>query len=86
MPFVLAFALAAACASSKGMTKPTAVSPKPANPAPAPSVQTAPAPADGSRAEPAVDPAAAFMLGLMPLKSTGVDVFRALHPTYDGRG
>src|SRR5438034_182949 len=26
------------------------------------------------------------MLGLMPLKSTGVDQFRALHPTYDGRG
>jgi subtilisin family serine protease len=26
------------------------------------------------------------MLGLMPLKSTGVDVFRAAHPTYDGRG
>ena len=28
----------------------------------------------------------AYMLGLMPLKSTGVDVFRAAHPTYDGRG
>jgi subtilisin family serine protease len=26
------------------------------------------------------------MLGLMPLKSTGVDVFRIAHPTYDGRG
>src|SRR5438876_721051 len=26
------------------------------------------------------------MLGLMPLKSTGVDVFHAAHPTYDGRG
>ncbi|PYO71683.1 MAG: hypothetical protein DMD64_13825 [Gemmatimonadetes bacterium] len=26
------------------------------------------------------------MLGLMPLKSTGVELFRALHPTYDGRG
>jgi subtilisin family serine protease len=26
------------------------------------------------------------MLGLMPLKSTGVDLFRSLHPTYDGRG
>ena len=36
--------------------------------------------------QPAVDPAVAFMLGLMPLKSTGVDVFRTLHPTYDGRG
>ncbi|HEV8304954.1 MAG TPA: S8 family serine peptidase, partial [Gemmatimonadales bacterium] len=28
----------------------------------------------------------AFLLGLMPLKSTGVDAFRAAHPTYDGRG
>ena len=36
--------------------------------------------------QPAVDPAVAYMLGLMPLKSTGVDLFRALHPTYDGRG
>jgi subtilisin family serine protease len=26
------------------------------------------------------------MLGLMPLKSAGVDVFRVAHPTYDGRG
>jgi subtilisin family serine protease len=26
------------------------------------------------------------MLGLMPLKSTGVDAFRNSHPTYDGRG
>jgi subtilisin family serine protease len=26
------------------------------------------------------------MLGLMPLKSTGVDLFRAAHPSYDGRG
>src|SRR5256886_10464447 len=27
-----------------------------------------------------------FMAGLMPLKSTGVDQFRAKRPTYDGRG
>jgi subtilisin family serine protease len=70
-----------ACASSKGgITKPAA-------PKPAPSV--AAVPSDGSRAataQPAVDPAMAYMLGLMPLKSTGVDVFRSLHPTYDGRG
>src|SRR5207245_4017666 len=36
--------------------------------------------------QPAVEPPVAYMLGLMPLKSTGVDVFRAAHPTYDGRG
>jgi subtilisin family serine protease len=28
----------------------------------------------------------AYRLGLMSLASTGVDVFRAAHPTYDGRG
>src|SRR5256885_15534481 len=39
-----------------------------------------------SMPQPAVDPAVAYMLGLMPLKSTGVDIFRALHPTYDGGG
>ena len=75
--------LGAACASSKGITKP-ATKPVPATPSP-----SAPVPSDGSRAStarPAVDPAVAYMLGLMPLKSTGVELFRALHPTYDGRG
>ena len=70
---------AAACAGTTTVTKP-------ARPTPA---ARAPAPSDGSRAatpQPAVEPAVAYMLGLMPLKSTGVDVFRALHPTYDGRG
>ncbi|MGH7419406.1 MAG: hypothetical protein ACREKB_16660, partial [Candidatus Rokuibacteriota bacterium] len=33
-----------------------------------------------------MEPPVAFLLGLMPLKSTGVDIFRAAHPTYDGRG
>ena len=76
--------LGAACASSKGITKP-ATKPVPATPSPS----AAPVPSDGSRAStarPAVDPAVAYMLGLMPLKSTGVELFRALHPTYDGRG
>jgi len=75
--------LGTACASTKAI-KPTTKA-APAVPAPAAS--------DGSRAagggggpQPAVDPAMAYMLGLMPLKSTGVDLFRALHPTYDGRG
>src|SRR2546421_1546804 len=36
--------------------------------------------------EPALPPAIAFMTGLMPLRDTGVDQFRLLHPTYDGRG
>jgi tripeptidyl-peptidase II len=70
--------LATACASSKAITKP--VKPVPAPPTALP---------DASRAaglQPVVDPAVAYMLGLMPLKSTGVDAFRSLHPTYDGRG
>jgi tripeptidyl-peptidase-2 len=78
---ILSLAIIAACASGKGMTKPA--------PGPKPSRPTSAVPSDGSRAampQPAVDPAIAYMLGLMPLKSTGVDVFRALHPTYDGRG
>src|SRR5216117_2545306 len=72
--------LGTACASTK------AVGPKVA-----PATKSAPPPlpttvaADGSRT-PVVDPAVAYMLGLMPVKNTGVDVFQAIHPTYDGRG
>ncbi|MGE5804014.1 MAG: S8 family serine peptidase [Gemmatimonadota bacterium] len=79
--------LFAACASSKGATKPSQ---------PQPAVTATRVPADASRApepgpppgapQPLVDPAIAHMLGLMPLKSAGVDLFRAAHPTYDGRG
>ena len=76
--------LAAACASTKAVTKP-------AQPPPTPAVQ---APPDASRTrqtgepgpQPIVEPAVAYMLGLMPLKSAGVDQFRTAHPTYDGRG
>jgi tripeptidyl-peptidase-2 len=72
-------ALGAACAST------TAVAPKVA---PGPKVQppmTAP-PDNTQTAQHLVDPAVAYMLGLMPLKSAGVDVFRVARPTYDGRG
>lgn len=68
--------LGAACASTK------TVAPKAT---PAPKSPPTMAPADGSRT-PVVDPAIAYMLGLMPVKSAGVDVFQALHPTFDGRG
>ena len=52
------------------------------------------APADGSAAgpaetkpkEPIFPPQLAFMAGLMPLHSTGVDRFQAAHATFDGRG
>jgi len=76
--------VAAACASSKGATKPS--QPKPAV------VVAAPVQPDASRTpqpsgpQPIVEPAVAYMLGLMPLKSAGVDLFRSAHPTYDGRG
>ncbi|MGH7530428.1 MAG: S8 family serine peptidase, partial [Gemmatimonadales bacterium] len=46
-----------------------------------------PAPADAANArEPVIPPPAALMFGLMPLRSTGVDAFRAAYPRYDGRG
>ena len=72
-----------ACAATKaGPTTPI-----PKAPTSAPSPPSATARADASRiADPAVEPPVAFMLGLMPLKSTGVEAFRAAHPTYDGRG
>lgn len=78
-------ALAAACGGSAARPA-TAPTPRPAT-----SAGGAPpaAPADAVAApgrEPALPPAVALMAGLMPLKSTGVDEFRARHATYDGRG
>ena len=61
---LFSLAIVAACASTKAITKPASL--------PASAV-----PSDASRAampHPAVDPAVAYVLGLMPLKSTGVDV------------
>ena len=80
---VAVFALvlaAAACASSKAVAPKVAPAAKPAPPPSQPS-----APPDATRT-PAIEPAVALMIGLMPLKSTGVDVFRVAHPAYDGRG
>ena len=80
---VVFLAFGAACAGSKAVAPKTL--PTPATPTSVSATQ-----ADATRAattpEPAVEPPIAYMLGLMPLKSTGVDVFRGLHPTYDGRG
>src|SRR2546428_3952832 len=63
-----------------------APSPAPGPTAP-PTVSASPEPADATAAgvEPALPPAIAYMSGLMPLRSTGVEQFRAKHPTYDGR-
>lgn len=50
-------------------------------PAPAPPPATLPPPK-----RPVAPPTTAFMLGLMPVRGTGVAAWRADHPTYDGRG
>lgn len=76
--------LVAACAGTPAA--PPGPAPQAGPTPPAPATSATPAPADGSRTEPAVEPPVAFLLGLMPTKSTGVDAFRAAHPTYDGRG
>ena len=79
---VVLLVLSAACASTKTVAPKAAPRTRALPPGSA-------VPADATRATgpaPAVEPALAYMLGLMPLKSTGVDLFRAAHPTYDGRG
>jgi subtilisin family serine protease len=75
------------------LTAACAAGPRPAAPPPPAGASTAgtaaPAPADAvvaTRATPIAPPAEAFVSGLMPLSSTGVDRFQLAHPTYDGRG
>src|SRR5256712_12697426 len=80
----------AACGGAGARSAPApapAPSPAPGPTAP-PTVSASPEPADATAAgvEPALPPAIAYMSGLMPLRSTGVEQFRAKHPTYDGRG
>lgn len=90
---LLLFALFSGCGGSapRPATGPRP-EPRPATPpstAAEPGVLGAPAaPADATagHAQPIVPPQVAFMSGLMPLRSTGVDQFRQRHPTYDGRG
>jgi subtilisin family serine protease len=59
---------------------------------PAPARAAAPrreAPADRNAAQtgkPVVEPRLAMLVGLLPLRSLGVDSFRVRHPEYDGRG
>lgn len=61
--------------------------PTPAVAAPAPpAADIAPVVAVPRPSEPIVPPPLALLAGLMPLRSTGVEQFRAAHPTYDGRG
>lgn len=79
---------AVACAghpSSGSGSRPTPQS-RPAQTTGAPPSTPPAAPADASPGRPAVPPQVAYLAGLMPLRSTGVDNFRLAHPTYDGRG
>lgn len=79
--------LVAACSPGRAGQAPspsTAAAPPPA-PAATDAVAATPAPA-ARPTSPAVPPPLALLAGLMPLKSTGVEQFRAAHPTYDGRG
>jgi subtilisin family serine protease len=61
--------------------------PAPAAPVPPPvAADVAPVVAVPRASEPIVPPPLALIAGLMPLRSTGVEQFRAAHPSYDGRG
>ena len=77
-------ALGAACGA--GAPRVATTRPQPAKAPPVAPSPTAPPDATTGREQPALPPAVALMAGLMPLTSTGVDQFRARHPTYDGRG
>src|SRR5438093_1182788 len=64
-------------------------------PAAAPAATPPPAPASAATPPdhsgvpgrvPILPPARALLVGLMPLRSAGVEEFRSKHPTYDGRG
>lgn len=83
---------AVACSHAAAVQVPTPSAPAPVSssagtPAPAAADAVAAAPAQEARpTAPAVPPPLALLAGLMPLRSTGVEQFRAAHPTYDGRG
>ncbi len=75
----------AACAGSAHRSGAPTPRPAPTTTQAAPPT-TQPADATLAKKEPVVPPPVALLAGLMPLRSTGVDQFRQLHPTYDGRG
>jgi len=72
----------AACAGSA----PSPSGPAPVAAASVPIPRIAPDRTAVRAAEPALPAQLAMFAGLMPLRSTGADLFRAGHPTYDGRG
>lgn len=88
---LLVGSLTAACAGGgvPGPVPPTPQGAAAAHPLPTTAPSDASATALGpalAPKEPVMPPPLAFLAGLMPLRSTGVDQFRAAHPTYDGRG
>ncbi|HTH66423.1 MAG TPA: S8 family serine peptidase [Gemmatimonadales bacterium] len=86
--------LATACSHATAVQVPSPAN-TPGAVAPMPGAPAAPVASDAVAAtqapqprptSPAVPPPLALLAGLMPLRSTGVEQFRAAHPTYDGRG
>jgi len=80
--------LAMACAGARPTSD---VTPRttPAAPAVSPSAEPVPAPVPADAMpglRPVMSPAAAYLAGMLSLRSAGVDRFAAAHPTYDGRG
>ena len=84
-------ALLAACSAAVRPPEPSApatpaVAAAPAAPAPQPAPSpTAPDVLPKPR-QPVAPPATAYLLGLLPLEPTGVTLWRAAHPAWDGRG
>ncbi len=83
-PLRLSLLLAALSACARVSPRPVQA-PAPAVPAPV-AADVAPVVAVPRPSEPVIPPPLALLAGLMPLRSTGVEQFRAAHPTYDGRG
>ena len=81
-PFSAIFLVAACAGGARPATAPPQSQPEPRTSLPPP----AQIPDASAAREPAVEPPVAMMLGLMPLRSAGVDAFRAAYPRYDGRG
>ncbi len=85
----LVLVLAAACGGHAAAPPPapaTATHATGTAPAPPAATPDATPVAPPRLADPTVPPHLALQAGLMPLKSTGIEAFRAAHQTYDGRG
>src|SRR5215472_12709026 len=80
------FGMLAACVACGGARPTPVATPQAAAPAVVPAEGTSAAPSDALPLRPMLSPAAAYLAGMLPLRSAGVDRFQAAHPTYDGRG